>query len=117
MTWNYRVQMNVHESPDGSKEHSATIHEVYYSTEKGVGSTDEIAPMGTGDNATDALESLKSELLLMLESVQFVLDGKTPVYDYENKETHDPGHKSLILKARYGGVDPDDAYRDEQDEE
>lgn len=108
--------MNLHESPDGTKEYSATIHEVYYS-EKGVGSTDEISPLGTGETPEEALQSLKFELQRMLESVQFVLDGKTVIYDYKNKETHDPGAESIVskeLKARYNVIDPDDDYMDEK---
>jgi predicted RNase H-like HicB family nuclease len=108
--------MNIHESADGTKEYSATIHEVYY-TKEGVASTDEISPMGCGETPTEALQALKDELQLMLESVQYVMDGKTSLYDYENSVTHDPGAKSLVskeLKARYSVIDPDDDYMDEK---
>lgn len=119
MSWNNRVEINKYENTDGSTEYTAYIVEVHYTDGK-VGGTGEISPMGSASTEKDAVLELKAELERMLESVQFVIDGKTTIYDYENKETHNPGAKSIVseeLKARYNVIDPDDAYRDEQDEE
>lgn len=120
MSWNNRVQINEFEYPNGTKEYSATIHEVFYDIERGVGSTGEIAPEGSGSTKEDALNSLKFNLELMLEAVNFVIDGKTTVYDYENKETHNPGATSQVMrdyKARNAVLDKDDAYMDEKYDE
>lgn len=116
--WNNRVEVTKTEMDDYT-EFSASIIEVYYEP-NAVGSTSEIAPMGTGETEQEAILELKAELERMLESVNFVLEGKTSVYNLLDRSTHNPGAESVVAKeyeARYGGIDPDDAYMDEQNEE
>ncbi|AFC21840.1 hypothetical protein GAP32_388 [Cronobacter phage vB_CsaM_GAP32] len=121
MSWNNRVQIDEHQYPDGTKEYCATIHEVFYDIERGVGSTAAaITPMGSAFSKEEAIESLKFNLELMLEAVNFVIEGKTTVYDYENKETHNPGASSLVIRkydAKNAVLDKDDAYMDEKYDE
>jgi hypothetical protein len=114
--WNHRVEIT---EITETEEFCASIVEVYYEPNS-VGSTEEITPMGAGKTKQEAILALKEELELMLESVNFVLEGKTSVYDLLDRSTHTPGAESVIAKeyeARYGGIDPDDAYMDEQNEE
>jgi len=113
--WNNRVEVTRTEI-ENYVEFSASIIEVYYEP-KSVGSTGEIAPMGTGETEHDAILDLKAELERMLESVNFVLEGKTSVYNYQDTSTHNPGAKSELVKSltpRYNVIDPDDDYMDEK---
>lgn len=105
-----------HTYEDGTVDLAATVHEVYY-MEDGVGHTSPIAATGTGSTQTEALESLKLELQLMLEAVEHALQNKTSVFDYGNPETHNPGEPSLIMReyeAKNRPLDADDAYMDEK---
>lgn len=119
MSWNNRVSINEHTYQNGTKESTASIHEVYYNTDGGLGFTDAITPMGTGSNSTEAIKELKLELQRMLESVEYVLAGKTTIFDYDNKATHNAGERSGI-KHEHNEVldnevlDNDDEYLDEK---
>ncbi|QXO12645.1 hypothetical protein pEaSNUABM49_00404 [Erwinia phage pEa_SNUABM_49] len=115
MSWNNRVSIHEHTYQDGEKESTATVHEVYY-TDDGVMFSAAIAPQGSGSNSTEALQELKLELQLMLEAVEYALDGKTSIFDYDNKDTHDAGEHSEIIRKRneVKVLDPDDVYLDEK---
>lgn len=94
--WNNRVEITKTESDD-FVEFSASIIEVYYEP-NAVSNTDEIAPMGTGETEREAILDLKAELERMLESVNFVLEGKTSVYNFLDRSTHEPGEPSSVVK-------------------
>lgn len=114
--WNNRVMIEPYTYEDGAVELTATVHEVYY-MDDGVGYTSPIAPAGTGETQTEALESLKLELQLMLEAVEHAIQNKTTVFDYDNPETHNPGAPSLVMReyeAKNRPLDEDDAYMDEK---
>lgn len=109
--WNNRVEITKTES-DNFVEFSASIVEVYYGF-SGVSNTGEIAPMGTGETEHQAILGLKEELERMLESVNFVLEGKTSVYNYLDSSTHHPGEPSSVVKKNEV-LDADDAFMDER---
>ncbi|SOK59211.1 hypothetical protein [Yersinia phage fHe-Yen9-03] len=115
MSWNNRVIINEHTYIDGEKESTATMHEVHY-TADGVMFSGVLFPQGSGTDSTEALQALKLELQMMLEAVEFVLDGKTSIFDYDNKDTHDAGEHSEIIRKRneVKVLDRDDAYLDEK---
>lgn len=117
--WNNRVMIEPYTFEDGAVELTATVHEVYYMKE-GVGYTSPISPAGTGETELAALEELKLELQLMLEAVDYAIQNKTSVFDYDNPETHNPGAPSLIMReheAKNAVLDKDDAYMAEKYDE
>lgn len=114
--WNNRVMIEPYTENSGETEFTATVHEVYY-MHKGVSYTNPIAPAGSGETELVALAELKLELQLMLEAVDFAIENKTSVFDYNNPETHSPGAPSLVMrehKAQNAVLDKDDAYLDEK---
>lgn len=115
MSWNNRVQVQKYTHADGTEEFTATVHEVFYDAIKGVGGTDAISPQGEGNTSIEAVQSLKLELQLMLEAVDFVLEGKTSIYDHDVVSTRDPGAKSEIIQSQKSDVlDRDDDFMDER---
>ena len=119
--WNNRVMVSEHTYPCGTKEFAATVHEVHYTNDdNSTGYTEEIAPMGVGESTEQALVGLKAELELMLEAVEFAIQGKTSIFDYEKPETHNPGEQSLVMRMRNAKdevLDKDDAYMAEKYDE
>lgn len=114
--WNNRVMIEPYTHTDGTVEFTATVHEVYY-MEEGVGYSNAIAPAGTGETTVAALEELKLELQLMLESVDHAIQNKTSVFDYDNPETHNPGAPSLVMRehnAKNAVLDKDDEFMNER---
>lgn len=116
MTWNHRIIINEDSYPDGEKEFSATVHEVFYNLENQVGYSGSITPIGTGETKEQALKELHFELKLMMEAVELVIDGKTMIFDYNDIKTHIPGEPSILV-PRYNVIDPDDDYMNEKYDE
>lgn len=114
MSWNNRVMLNKHTYSDNYIEYTATIHEVHY-IDEGVSYTDMISPTGSGETEAAALIELKHSLELMLEAVNNAVEKKTAIFDYGNKETHNPGEPSELIKTwKNSVIDPDDEYMDEK---
>lgn len=103
--WNNRVMIEPYTHTDGTVEHTATVHEVFY-MEDGVGYTSPVAPSGTAETKVEALKELKMELELMLEAVNFAIEDKTSVFDYDNIETHNPGAHSVVMRE-YKATNPE----------
>lgn len=114
MSWNNRVSVNIEEYNDGCM-YTASIHEVYYIDELGVGSSPAKLVGNDAEDKHTALLQLKNELELMLESVNYAIEGKTEIFDMNDISTFDPGAKSVILKNIISDVlDYDDEYMDEK---
>ncbi len=111
MPWNNRVQIDTYTHTDQSVEYTASIVEVFYGDK--VGSTDDVTPVGSGASERDAVLELKNSLELMLESVNYVLSGKTPVFCPNDESTHIPGEPSQYIR-RQEFLDRDDAFMNER---
>lgn len=132
MSWNKRVTVSKTTYKDivDSKdvvEYLAEVVEVYYLKNDSdrsdrVGYSNPITPSGLStESQEDALIQLKRDLELQLEAVNYVLTGKTPVFNVNDADTYIPGEPSELARAYEQEsvestkvLDKDDAYYNEK---
>lgn len=111
MSWNNRVIVeNI--STDQYIEFKASVVEVHYIDDQ-AGHTESQTASGFGNTPYEAIQDLRTSLMLQLESVQHVLRGDTVIYCPGDKSTYNPGARTEVFNGTFI-LDKDDSYLEEK---